>query len=209
MRALVRCVARQPGLCACHRPRHARERVAMAADALRRGSEGRVRGRAAAALSVENGKAGGERLVGERFEDLRDIDLTTAQSREIAAHGAVDDTGEALRIETEIAKVLLQAKPRRRHLTHGAEAELGQGPQIEPALWRHADEVEGIAAYDLTEAQKGNNFLRHGLAAKNRLRVAPKPTPPGRDGAVSCAACAAGSRRSGTDDQDRRLEARQ
>src|SRR5215510_8636222 len=52
---LVRSVARQPGLRACRRPGHARERVVMAADALRRGSEGRVRGWTAAALSMENG----------------------------------------------------------------------------------------------------------------------------------------------------------
>jgi hypothetical protein len=92
----------------------------MAADAVRSGREGRVRGRAAAALSVENGEAGRERFLGERLEDLRDVDIATTQSCEIGVHGAVGDSGEAFRVDTNIAKVLLQAKPRRRHLAHGA-----------------------------------------------------------------------------------------
>ena len=132
----------------------------MAANALRCGRECRVRGRATAALSVQNGEAGGERFFGERLEDLRDVDIATTQSSQIGTHRAVDNSGEAFRIDTEIAKVLLQAKPRRRHLAHGAEAKLRQGLQVEPVLWRAADEVKGIAADDLAKAQKvGPTFI--------------------------------------------------
>jgi hypothetical protein len=75
---------------------------------------------------VENGKAISERLLGERLEDLGDINIATCESSEIVVHGAVGDSGEALRIETEIAEILLQAKPRRRYLTYRAKAELRQ-----------------------------------------------------------------------------------
>ncbi len=115
----------------------------------------------------------------ERLEDFGDVEIASCERIDVFRHRAIGNPVEAPRIDTDLAEVMLQAEPRRRHLGDGGKSQPRQISQFEPIDAAPGDEIERVAPDNLAEADD-----RQAIWLVARLEDAHGAAPGHVDGAI-------------------------